>query len=99
MHAHSHGGTARILKVSLMVTAAYILLLVVAGLRANSLALLSEAGHNLSDLLALALSLVAVYIQQRPPSAQKTFGYHRAGVLAAFVNAGSLILIAFYIFY
>jgi cobalt-zinc-cadmium efflux system protein len=40
-----------------------------------------------------------VYIQQRPPSAQKTFGYHRAGVLAAFINAGSLVLIAFYIFY
>jgi cobalt-zinc-cadmium efflux system protein len=99
MHAHSHGGTAKILRVSLLVTAAYILLLVVAGLRANSLALLSEAGHNVSDLLALLLSLVAVYIQSRPPDAQKTFGYHRAGVLAAFINAGTLGFIAFYIFY
>src|SRR5689334_23078125 len=102
MHAHAHGvagNTGRILRISLLVTAAYILLLVVSGLRANSLALLSEAGHNISDLVALLLSLVAVYIQQRPPSAQKTFGYHRAGVLAAFVNAGSLVLIAFYIFY
>jgi cobalt-zinc-cadmium efflux system protein len=102
MHAHAHGGTAdtrRILRISLAVTALYILLLVIAGVRANSLALLSEAGHNISDLLALLLSLVAVYIQSRPPSAQKTFGYHRAGVLAAFVNAGSLVLIAFYIFY
>ena len=99
MHAHGHSGTAQILRISLLVTAAYILLLVVAGLRANSLALLSEAGHNISDLLALLLSLVAVYIQSRPPSAQKTFGYHRAGVVAAFINAGSLVLIAFYIFY
>jgi cobalt-zinc-cadmium efflux system protein len=99
MHAHSHGGTAKILRVSLLVTAAYILLLVVAGLRANSLALLSEAGHNVSDLLALLLSLVAVYIQSRPPDAQKTFGYHRAGVLAAFINAATLGFIAFYIFY
>src|SRR5690242_4476323 len=102
MHAHAHGAAGnpgRILRISLLVPAAYILLPVVAGLRANSLALLSEAGHNISDLLALLLSLVAVYIQSRPPSAQKTFGYHRAGVLAAFINAGSLVLIAFYIFY
>jgi cobalt-zinc-cadmium efflux system protein len=100
MHAHaSPADTRRILRISLLVTAAYILLLIVAGLRANSLALLSEAGHNISDLLALLLSLVAVFIQARPANAQKTFGYHRAGVLAAFINAGSLVLIAFYIFY
>jgi cobalt-zinc-cadmium efflux system protein len=102
MRAHAQtgaAGTRRILRISLLVTALYIVLLVVAGVRANSLALLSEAGHNISDLLALLLSLVAVYIQSRPPSAQKTFGYHRAGVLAAFVNAGTLVFIAFYIFY
>src|ERR1700751_1150023 len=99
LHVHGEGGPKRILKISLAVTLAYIVLLVVAGVRAHSLALLSEAGHNLSDLLALLLSLVAVYIQSRPPNTQKTFGYHRAGVLAAFVNAGSLVLISFYIFY
>lgn len=101
MHA-SHGGgekTSRVLRVSLVVTSGYILLLVIAGLRAHSLALLSEAGHNLSDFLALLLSLVAVYLQARPPSATKTYGYHRAGVLAALINAASLVVISFFIFY
>lgn len=87
------------LKIALAVTLVYIVLLVVAGIRAHSLALLSEAGHNLSDLLALMLSLVAVYLQARPPSSTKTYGYHRAGVLAAFVNATSLVAISFFIFY
>jgi cobalt-zinc-cadmium efflux system protein len=77
----------------------YIVLLVVMGVRAHSLALLSEAGHNLSDFLALLLTWVAVYVQSRPPSATKTYGYQRAGVLAAFINAASLVLIAFVIFY
>lgn len=101
MHA-SHGGgekTSRVLRISLFVTLAYIILLVIAGLRAHSLALLSEAGHNLSDFLALLLSLVAVYLQSRPPSATKTYGYHRAGVLAALINAASLVVISFFIFY
>jgi cobalt-zinc-cadmium efflux system protein len=88
-----------VLKISLGVTAAYIVLLVVAGVRAHSLALLSEAGHNLSDLLALLLSLVAVYLQSRPPSSTKTYGYHRAGVLAALVNAVSLVAVSFFIFF
>ena len=103
MHAHGshvHGAsTSRVLKISLVITAAYILLLVVAGVRAHSLALLSEAGHNVSDFLALLLSWFAVYMQQRPPSSTKTFGYHRAGVLAAFVNASSLVFISLLIFY
>jgi cobalt-zinc-cadmium efflux system protein len=87
------------LRISLFVTLVYIVLLVIAGLRAHSLALLSEAGHNLSDFLALLLSLVAVYLQSRPPSATKTYGYHRAGVLAALINAASLVAISFFIFY
>ncbi len=101
MHAHAHGngGTSRILRISLLLTFAYIVLLVATGLRAHSLALLSEAGHNLSDFLALLLSWVAVYFQSRPPSSTKTYGYQRTGVLAAFINALSLVLIAFLIFY
>ncbi|HWR36459.1 MAG TPA: cation diffusion facilitator family transporter [Clostridia bacterium] len=91
--------TARLLRISLIITVAYILLLVIAGVQAKSLALLSEAGHNVSDFLALLLSWVAVYIQERPPSSTKTFGYHRAGVLAAFINASSLVLISLLIFY
>src|SRR5579864_6904906 len=102
MHTHSHGAgerTSKVLRISLVVTLAYIVLLVVAGIRAHSLALLSEAGHNLSDFVALLLSLVAVYLHARPPSATKTYGWHRAGVLAALVNAGSLVFVSFLIFY
>jgi cobalt-zinc-cadmium efflux system protein len=99
MHVHGGGGTTRVLKISLAVTLAYIGLLVAAGIRAHSLALLSEAGHNLSDFLALLLSLVAVYFQSRPASSTKTYGYHRAGVLAALVNATSLVAVSFFIFY
>jgi cobalt-zinc-cadmium efflux system protein len=103
MHMHTvHGAserTSRVLRISLAVTLAYIVLLVIAGIRAHSLALLSEAGHNLSDFLALLLSLTAVYLQSRPPSATKTYGYHRAGVLAALVNAATLVVFSFFIFY
>jgi cobalt-zinc-cadmium efflux system protein len=101
MHAHVHGSRnpSRVLRISALVTAAYIVLLVVAGIRAHSLALLSEAGHNLSDFLALLLSLGAVYLQSRPPSSTKTYGYHRAGVLAALLNSGSLVIVSFGIFY
>src|SRR5436309_15583365 len=103
MHVHaSHGSnerTSQILRVSLVVTAGYIVLLVIAGIRAHSLALLSEAGHNLSDFLALLLSLTAVYLQTRPPSSTKTYGYHRAGVLVALVNSASLVIVSFFILY
>jgi len=103
MHVHTGdiGGakTSRLLQVSLAVTLAYIVLLLVAGLRAHSLALLSEAGHNLTDFIALLMSWGAVYLQSRPPSVRKTFGYNRAGVLAAFINGLTLILISFYIWY
>lgn len=99
VHAHGAGNPTRVLKISLGVTLAYIVLLVVAGVRAHSLALLSEAGHNLSDFLALLLSLVAVYFQSRPASSTKTYGYQRAGVLAALVNASSLVIVSFFIFY
>ena len=87
------------MRYSVIATIVYVGVAVVAGIRAHSLALLSEAGHNVTDVLALLLSWVAIFIQTRPPNATKTFGYHRAGVLAAFVNALSLVVIAFYIFY
>src|SRR5690348_13618299 len=98
-HPHSHRLTSRALRYSLVATSLYVVITLVAGIRAHSLALLSEAGHNVTDLLALLLSWVAVYIQTRPPSATKTFGYHRAGVVAAFINALTLVAISFYIFY
>lgn len=87
----------RVLRISFVATLCYTVLTFVAGLHAHSLALVSEAGHNASDALALVLSFVAVYFQGRPPNDQKTFGYQRAGVLAAFLNALALILIAIWI--
>jgi cobalt-zinc-cadmium efflux system protein len=89
--------TQAVLRFSLVATAAYVALTFVAGLRAHSLALLSEAGHNVSDFLALLLSFAAVYFQNRPADNARTFGYQRAGVLAAFINAASLIVISLWI--
>lgn len=95
MHASpSNRRTQRILQFSLVATFAYVLLTALAGIRANSLALLSEAGHNLSDFFALGLSFLAVYLQSRPANERKTYGYQRAGVLAAFVNALALVVLS-----
>jgi cobalt-zinc-cadmium efflux system protein len=88
----------QVLKASMGLTFAYVLATFVFGLKAHSLALISEAGHNLSDLLAIVLSYVAVYFQSRPATDTKTFGYQRAGVLAAFVNALTLVVLSGWIF-
>ncbi|MGI4831090.1 MAG: cation diffusion facilitator family transporter [Janthinobacterium lividum] len=87
----------RILKISLTATLLYVAATLFFGLRAHSLALVSEAGHNASDALAIVLSFVAVHFQSRPPNDRKTFGYQRAGVLAAFVNAVTLIVLSLWI--
>jgi len=97
-HRHAHPNTSKLLGVSLVITAGYILITLFFGIRAHSLALLSEAGHNVSDFLALLLSWVAVYVQTLQPSDTKTYGYHRAGVLAAFVNAVTLVVVSGFIF-
>src|ERR1700721_4434195 len=102
MHAAPPGpnqapGTRKIqsvLRISLIATLAYVVVTFVAGLRAHSLALLSEAGHNVSDFLALLLSFAAVHFQSRPADHARTFGYQRAGVIAAFINAATLIAIS-----
>jgi cobalt-zinc-cadmium efflux system protein len=88
--AQPNAAMKRILKLSLALTFLYIVATFIFGLRAHSLALLSEAGHNISDFLAIALSFFAVYLQTRPATEQRTFGYQRAGVLAGFVNALTL---------
>jgi cobalt-zinc-cadmium efflux system protein len=103
MHVHAAPPTSAtsrtqtVLRFSLVATLVYVLVTFVAGLRAHSLALLSESGHNVSDFLALLLSFAAVYFQSRPADHSRTFGYQRAGVLAAFINAASLILISIWI--
>lgn len=97
-HAAPEGKDARktklVLRFSLAATLAYVIVTFIAGLRAHSLALLSESGHNISDFLALLLSFAAVYFQSRPADHARTFGYQRAGVLAAFINAATLIAIS-----
>jgi cobalt-zinc-cadmium efflux system protein len=103
MHVHAAPASAgvnrttAVLRISLAATLAYVLVTFIAGLRAHSLALLSESGHNVSDFLALLLSFVAVYFQSRPADHARTFGYQRAGVLAAFINAATLIVISLWI--
>ncbi len=103
MHVHAASSapgakrTTSVLRFSLAATLAYVVVTFVAGLRAHSLALLSESGHNASDFLALLLSFAAVYFQSRPADDSRTFGYQRAGVLAAFINAATLIVISLWI--
>lgn len=89
----------RVLQLSVVATSIYVVATLVYGLRAHSLALISEAGHNASDVVALVLSAVAVQIQAKPADDRRTFGYGRAGVLAAFLNAITLVLLSIWIGY
>ena len=88
-----------VLKISSIVTLLFVALALAAGYYARSLALISEGWHNFSDALSLILSWFAVWLQARPANRVKTFGYHRAGVLTAFVNAVTLVGISLYIFH
>ena len=97
MVAAPNRAVRRVLQLSMVLTFGYVLATFLVGLRAHSLALMSEAGHNVSDLLAILLSYLAVFFQNRPPTEQKTFGYQRAGVLTAFVNALTLIALSLWI--
>ena len=102
---HSHGesgvgrrGHPRRLGIVLALVSAYLVAEVVGGLLTNSLALLADAGHMLSDAAALALSLFAIWIAERPATPARTYGYYRTEILAALVNGATLIAIAIYIF-
>jgi len=78
-------------------TAAFVLAEAIAGWRGHSLAILSDAGHNLADAVALGFSWYAMWVAAKPSHHGMTFGYHRVGVFAALVNAASLVVIAFVI--
>jgi len=111
MHGHGeqhvHGAHARRrgerrtdrarLTVTLALVLAYMVAEVVGGLLTNSLALLADAGHMLSDAGALGLSLFAAWIAQRPPTPQRSYGYYRAEILAALANGAALVAISIYI--
>ena len=99
MHHHHHHGTGQILKWSFYATLLFCVIELFAGIRATSLALVSDAGHNFTDALALALAWIGFYLQSKPADETKTYGYHRAGVLSAFVNALTLVVLSAWIFY
>lgn len=87
------------LAAGLAANTAFLLCEAVFGMLAGSLALLGDAAHNFSDSFALVLSLTAVRMAARPPTTKRTFGYHRLGILAAFINSLGIVLICFYLFY
>ena len=93
-HNHTHGMAKQTLRLAFFLTIIILVAELIGGWWANSLALLSDAGHVLTDLFALGLAWFATAQAERPANGSKTFGYHRVGILAALVNALTLILIA-----
>jgi cobalt-zinc-cadmium efflux system protein len=101
-HSHAHAAvrtTTHRMALALFITLGFVFVEAAAGIIANSLALLTDAAHNLTDVIALALSWYAVRLTLRPANSGKTFGYHRAGILIALFNSTTLVLIALGIFY
>ena len=104
MQSHSHFGqvakqTGSRLAFSLALTAVFVLFEAGAGVFAHSLALVTDAAHNVTDVIALGLSWYALRLATQPSNARQTYGYHRAGILVALVNSTTLVLIALGIFY
>ncbi len=93
MHAHRHGMIGRVLRTAFALTIGILIIEFAGGVFSHSLALLADAGHVFTDVIALGLAWFAAAQTERPANARKTFGYHRTGVLAALVNAATLILV------
>ena len=105
-HDHQHGGlngasaiSTRPLAIALGIAVLVLIIEIVGGVLSGSLALLADAGHVATDSASLVLALIAGWLARKPATAQRTFGYRRAGVIAAFVNAAALFLIAIWITY
>jgi cobalt-zinc-cadmium efflux system protein len=102
MHSHHHHGpqqaVTRKLVIASIATMLFVVLELGAGVWASSLALIGDALHNFTDVLALVIALIAVRLERRPPTIEKSFGYQRAGILAAFVNSGTLVAFTIFIF-
>lgn len=97
-HGHDLGDTATgILGLAVVATLVLVLAEILAGYAARSMALVSDAVHNLTDVPTLVISWLAMRWALRPPTHEKTYGYHRAGILAAFVNAMVLTVAAFFV--
>lgn len=87
------------LALSIALTSLFVVFEAIAGYRANSLALLTDAAHNLTDVAALVVSWYAMQLASHPANSSKTFGYHRVGILAALVNSTALVLISVGVMY
>jgi cobalt-zinc-cadmium efflux system protein len=103
-HSHTHFGdiakqTIARLSLALFLTLGFVFVEAASGFFANSLALLTDAAHNFTDVIALGISWYAVWLTTRPSNAKNTFGYHRVGILAALLNSTTLVLISLGIFY
>jgi cobalt-zinc-cadmium efflux system protein len=98
IHDHANGNMRRVL-IALVLTGAFMIVEVIGGIISGSLALLADAGHMLTDTMALALAAVAFQVSKRPADAKLTYGYQRFQILAAFVNGLSLIVIVAWILY
>lgn len=104
-HGHDHlhdlrrGTGKKALKIVLAITGTFMVVEFVGGWLANSLALMADAGHMLTDVAAIALSLFAIWFAQRPATPEKTYGYLRWEVLAALINGAALIVLSLFIFY
>ena len=104
-HEHNHGNQLRDpksltrLKFALFLTASYMLAEAIGGWMANSLALIADAGHMLTDAGALSLTLGAIWFASRPANERKTYGYYRLEILAALINAVVLVLISLWVIY
>jgi cobalt-zinc-cadmium efflux system protein len=97
-HSHGRVGSARPLARTLVLTSAVAVAELVGGLLTGSLALLADAGHMLSDSGSLGIALFAIWLARRPATAQRSFGFKRAEILAALVNGVALVAIAIWIF-
>ncbi|MBB6451852.1 cobalt-zinc-cadmium efflux system protein [Salirhabdus euzebyi] len=98
-HGHSHNANKKALMVSFIFIFTFMIVEVIGGIMTNSLALLSDAGHMLSDAAALGLSLFAFKIGEKTANHSKTYGYKRFEILAAFINGITLLAISLYIFW
>lgn len=98
-HSHAHTMPGNTLRLAVVLTAIILAVELAGGILSHSLALLSDAGHVLTDVAALGLAWFAAAQAERPADARNTYGYHRTGILAALANAVTLILIVIAIAY
>ncbi|HST07077.1 MAG TPA: cation diffusion facilitator family transporter [Gemmatimonadaceae bacterium] len=98
-HSHVHDAPVSSLRLALILTATLLVVEVVGGLMANSIALIADAGHMLTDVAALGLALFVAWFAKQPGTPQKTYGYLRWEILAAFLNGATLLLISVWIFW